>query len=117
MRRSIATAMVVAATTAFAGAGVRPVYILAVRDARPVSVSLVRTADFVAMPVSIVSEQKETARRFDDIRAAKRLIQDKAIANKGMTIRDGPLSLSARPVSKMAAFSSFSHMSNHPRPA
>lgn len=108
MRRMITTAIVMVAATAFAGSDVSPLYILAIRDAKPVSVSLVRTADFVAIPVSIVSEQKEPAQRFDDIRAAKRLIQDTAKQNKKITIKDGPLSLSARPSSKMSFISSYS---------
>ncbi len=108
MRWTIATVMTIAAATVFADSGVSPTYILAIRDAKPVSVSLVRTADFVAIPMSIVSEQKEPAQRFDDIRAAKRLIQDKAKENKRLTIKDGPLSLSARPTSKMNFISSCS---------
>ena len=101
-------AIMVTVATAFGGSEVSPIYVLALRDAKPVSVALVRPADYVAIPVSVVSEQKEPSQRFDDIRAAKRLIQETAKQNKKITIKDGPLSLSARPSSKMGFISSYS---------
>lgn len=108
MRWMIPTVMIVVAATAFAGSDVSPIYILAIRDTKPVSVALERTADWAAIPASIVSEQKEPAQRFDDIRAAKRLIQDKAKENQRIIIKDGPLSLYARPMSKMSFSYSYS---------
>jgi hypothetical protein len=107
--RRIATAVLIAlATTAFGASEVSPIYILAIQDAKPVSVALVRQADYVAIPVTIQSDQKEPSRRFDDIRAAKRLIQDKAKESKKVIIKDGSLSLSARPMSNMSFISSYS---------
>jgi hypothetical protein len=47
--------MMVTVATAFGGSEVSPIYVLALRDAKPVSVALVRTADYVAIPVSVVS--------------------------------------------------------------
>ena len=108
MEWMIPAVMIAAATTVFGGSEVSPIYVLAIHDAKPVSVALVRQADYVAIPVTIVSEQKEPSQRFDDIRAAKRLIQDKAKENKKIMIKDGPFFLSARPASKMGFISSYS---------
>ena len=108
MKWTIASLMIGIAASAYAGSEVSPIYVLAIPDVKPVSVALVRQADYVAVPVTIVSEQKEPAQRFDDIRAAKRLIQEKAKANKRIVIKDGTLSLSARPTSKMSFISSYS---------
>ena len=116
MRRMVLTTVVMVAATAFAGSDVGPICILAIRDAKPVSVSIMRTADFVAIPVSIVSEQKEPSQRFDDIRAAKRLIQEKAKENRKVTIKDGPLSLSARAMSK-TSYMSLSSYSSYEQPS
>jgi hypothetical protein len=106
MRWAIGVMTMLTLATALGGSDVSAVYVLAIHDSKPVSVSLVRSADFVAIPLSIVSEQKDPSQRFDDIRAAKRLIQDKARENKKITLKDGPLSLSARPSSKMSFISS-----------
>lgn len=108
MKWIVTAAMMVTVASAFGGSEVSPIYVLAIRDAKPVSVALVRPADYVAIPISVVSEQKDPSQRFDDIRAAKRLIQDTAKQNKKITIKDGPLSLSARPSSKMSFISSYS---------
>lgn len=108
MKWTVTVVMMATVAIAFGSSGISPIHIVAIRDAKPVSVSLVRPADFVAIPVSIGSEQKEPAQRFDDIRAAKRLIQETAKQNKRITIKDGPLSLSARPSSKMSFISSYS---------
>jgi len=96
------------ASSVFAGSEISPIYVLAIHDVKPVSVSLVKQADFVAVPVTITSEQKEPLQRFDDIRTAKNLIRGKANENKKIVIKDGPLSLSARPTSKMNFLASYS---------
>jgi hypothetical protein len=108
MKWIVTAAMMATVATAFGGSEISPIYVLAIRDAKPVSVALVMPADYVAIPVSITSEQKEPSQRFDDIRAAKRLLQDAARQNKKITIKDGPVSLSARPSSKMSFVSSYS---------
>lgn len=40
---------------------------MAIQGVKPVSVALVRQADYVAIPITIVSEQKDPSQRFDDI--------------------------------------------------
>lgn len=111
MRWLMSALMVVAVTTAFAGSDAGPTYILAIRDVKPVAVSVVRAADVVAIPLSIASDQRDPVQRFEDIRGAKRLILDKARENKRLTIKEGPLSLSARPMSKLSLLSVASYSS------
>lgn len=108
MKWMVAVAMLIAVASASGGSEASQAYVLAIRDPKPVSVTLVKPADYVAIPVSIVSGQKDPVQRFDDIRAVKRLIEDTARQHKKITVKDGPLSLSARPSSKMSFISSLS---------
>ena len=108
---SVVCLIVGIATCAYAGSESSPIYVLAIQDVKPVSVTLVRQADYVAIPVSITSDQKEPVMRFNDIRVAKRLIQEKSKEHKGLVVKEGVLSLSARPNSKMSFLSSCSYES------
>jgi hypothetical protein len=110
MKMLIPSVLMVFTLSAFAGSEVSPIYVLAIQNAKPVSVALVRQAEYVAIPVTIVSEQKDPSIRLEEIRMAKRLVHEKATENKKFIIEDGPLSLSARPMSKsgfMASYSSY----------
>ena len=59
MKWLISTLVIAVAITVRAGSEVSPIYAIAVNTAKPVSVALIRQADYVSIPVSIVSEQKE----------------------------------------------------------
>ncbi len=108
MKRMILAVMLAAATTVFGGSEICSTVVLAITDAKPVSVALVRQADYVAIPVTILSDREEPTQRFDDIRTAKRLIQFKAKRDKKIILKDGPLSLSATPTSRKSFMSSCS---------
>lgn len=97
MKTLIPPLLLAFAVTASGGPETGPEYVLASREARSVAVSIVRPADFVAVPISIVSDQKEQSLRFDDIRTAKRLIKEKANTGQRIIVKEGSLSLSASP--------------------
>lgn len=66
------------------------------------AVSLRQDGDYVSMPLTINSDQKEPEACFAEIRAAQELIVSKAGQQSGIEIHKGPISLSPTPVSKMS---------------
>ena len=89
-------------------AGSSSLLVIAFSDRQYVSTVLRRQADYVAMPVSISSDQRDPIQRFAEIRDAKRLIQKKAEGNPDIVIHSGPVTLSAKPISKLSYISSYS---------
>jgi hypothetical protein len=83
-------------------------HVIASRESKPVSVGLIRQADYIVLPISISSDQKDPVKRIEDIRAAKILIQEKAKENKKIIIKDGPMNISTRPIKETSFFSSSS---------
>ncbi|MDO9265367.1 MAG: hypothetical protein Q7U02_15460 [Desulfosalsimonadaceae bacterium] len=116
MKWIITSWMIIFSASAYAGSEISPIYVLAIQYERPVSVALLREADYVAVALTIESEQDEPSQRYNDIRAAKRLIQDKARESKRILVKDGAISLSARPTSKMS-MSSISSYSSYETPS
>jgi hypothetical protein len=94
--------------TAPAWAGSNSLLVIAFSDRQSVSTVLRQQADYVAMPVSISSDQRDPVQRFAEIRAAKQLIQKKAEGNPNIVIHPGSVTLSAKPISKFASISSYS---------
>lgn len=81
---------------------------LAIAEARSVAVAIRQQADFVAVPITISSDQKDTAMRFEDIRQAKETIAQMAQATPGLRVHSGPVTLSATPPGRRSALSSVS---------
>lgn len=80
--------------TSTAYAGTKSLVVIAVPGQRPVAATVMRKADFVACPVSLLSDKKEPEERFADIQAATRMILSAAEQNRKILIHTGPVSLS-----------------------
>jgi hypothetical protein len=78
----------------------KPACVVAVAQANPTSVGLRQRADFVAMPITFVSEQKDPDLRAEELRQARETLRRKAQDNPRIRVRTGPATLSARPVQK-----------------
>lgn len=107
MNRIIVTIIAVMISSV-AWAGSSSFVVIAFSDRQYVSTVLRQQADYVTMPVSVSSDQKDPILRFAEIRDAKRLIQKKAEGNPDITIRSGPVTLSAKPAAKSFDISSYS---------
>lgn len=104
--KHILTALTALMITAPASAGSSSLLVIAFSDRQHVSTVLRQQADYVAMPVTISSDQRDPILRFAEIRDAKRLIQKKAEGNPDTVIHSGPVTLSAQPISKLSYISS-----------
>jgi len=89
-------------------AGSSSLLVIAFSDRQHVSTVLRQQADYVAMPISVSSDQRDPIQRFAEIRDAKRLIQKKAEGNPDVVIHSGAVTLSAKPMSKLSYISSYS---------
>jgi hypothetical protein len=86
--------------------------VIAYSDQQNVTTVIRQKADYVTMSLSISSDQKDPVQRYAEIRNVKQLIEEKSKANSDVIVRAGAVSLSARPVSKMSSFSSYSDRSS-----
>ena len=93
----IAMSMVVAATPALAsissGSG-GPVVVVAVPASRTVAVALAIPADFVSVPIKVISEQKNSALAYEESRQAIEMISHRAKENGQFRASTGVASLS-----------------------
>lgn len=88
-------------------AGGSSLLVIAFSDRQLVSTVLRQQADYVAMPISISSDQRDPIQRFAEIRDVKRLIQKKAEGNSDIVIHPGAISLTAQTLSKVSYLSSY----------
>jgi hypothetical protein len=95
-------------------AGTNSPCVIAMSDSRSVAVLIRQQADFVAVPITISSEQKDPAMRFEEIRQARDTILQKAKENPRLRVQSEPVSVSARPVGRMSFFSSVSSVAVQP---
>jgi hypothetical protein len=93
-------------------AGSTSLLVLGFRDHQYVSVVLRQQADYVAMSLSISSDQRDPIQRFAEIRDTKAIIQKKAEKDADIIIHTGPVTLSAQPTSKLSYLSSSSGASS-----
>lgn len=105
MNRMLATLSVLM-ISAPVWAGGSSLLVIAFSDRQLVSTVLRQQADYVAMPISISSDQRDPIQRFAEIRDARRLIQKKAEGKSDIVIHSGAVSLTARPLSKFSYLSS-----------
>ena len=109
MRKWIGVAilgLMLAVSPAFAGSGVR--YVCAYTGEKSVAVSLKKPAEYVSMVLTVGSDQRDPQKRFADIQAAAELILEKSKGEAGLLVHRGSVSLSPRPMSKLASVSSYS---------
>lgn len=95
------------ATPLRAGSG--QYYVVAFSGSRSTAVSLVRDADYVCMPLTIQSGQKQPEARFEEIRQAQDLILAVAAGRSGIEIHRGPIALSLQTESKFTSLSSYDY--------
>jgi hypothetical protein len=95
------------ASTSFAGTGSYAV--IAFKDAKSTSISLIRQADYLSMPLTISSKQKDPNIRFSEMSQAQKLILHAVDKKSDIIIHKGPITLSPKPLSKLSPFSSYSY--------
>jgi hypothetical protein len=95
--------------TAATYAGSTAYYVFAFSGPRSTAVSMEKNADFVSMPISIQSNQREPAARFAEIRQAQDLLLAKAKEQSDIVIHKGAISLSPQPASRMSSISPYSY--------
>ena len=94
---ALAVSLVVAALPTSAnissGSG-GPVVVVAIAEPRTVAVALVMPADFVSVPLRVISDQKNTAVAYEESRQALEMISQKARENGNFRASAGVVSLS-----------------------
>jgi hypothetical protein len=98
--KQMLVALTIFLTSASAWAGSGSHMVIALPDHPQVAVFLRQQADYVAMPVTISSDQRDPIQRLAEMRAAKRLIQKKAEGNPDIIMKTGHVTLSFEPISK-----------------
>jgi hypothetical protein len=71
------------------------VVVFAVEQGKPVSVSLVEKADYVAFAVTVISRQEEPEDELKEIDQARRLLVEEAKKNEKIRIHQGPIYMSS----------------------
>lgn len=99
--------IVLAHSLAFASS--QSYFIIAYKGVKSTAVSLIKQADYLSMPLTVKSNQRDSAERFAEIRQAQNLIVAKAKENSELIVHRGPISISLKPLSKMSLYSSYSH--------
>ena len=84
-------------------------YVFAFTGSKSTAVSLEKDADYVSMPLSIQSNQRDPDTRFAEIKQVQNLIIAKAKDRDNIFIHKGPISLSPQPMSKLGSISSYSY--------
>ena len=74
--------------------------VIAVNEPNPVSVGLLQRADSITLSITVSSEQRDPELRADEIRQVRELLKKKAHDSVRIQVRNGPVSLSARPQQK-----------------
>ncbi|MFZ5877010.1 MAG: hypothetical protein ACOYXU_11460 [Nitrospirota bacterium] len=101
--KSVLFSMIVLTLCHPAWAGESKFLVVAFSDRQHVAVVLRQQADYVSMPVSISSGQRDPLQRFAELRDAKAAVLRKAQGNPDIVIHSGRVTLSAKPVSKLAS--------------
>ena len=99
----ISTVLTITSLSTFAGNDAY--FVFAFNDYKSTAITLPKKADFVSMPLSIHSKQKDTNNRFSEIKQAQQIIMNAAKGNPNIIIHKGRISLSPKPVSKMSSIS------------
>jgi hypothetical protein len=81
-------------------------YVIAFSGEKTAAVSLEKDADYASISVEILSDQKDPAAQFKEIKQVQELIINKAKEQKDIEIHKGPISLSATPTKTGFAISS-----------
>jgi len=109
MKMKIWISIVLTITAISTYAGSDAYFVFAFNDAKSTAIALPKKADFVSMPLSISSNQKNPNDRFSEIKQAQNMIMDAAKGNPNLIVHKGQISLSPKPLSKMSSLSSFGH--------
>ena len=94
------------AASAFAGS--ESYYVTALSEPKSTAVSIEKDADYVSVPLTIQSGQKEPNEHFAEIKLAQDVITRRAEAQEGIVVHKGPISLSPKPASKLSSISPYS---------
>lgn len=85
-----------------AGAGISsglitgPIIVVAVSEPKTVAICLTVSADFVSVPIRVVSDQKDTALAYEEVHQAVELVLQEARRNGQFQVSPGVVSLSHR---------------------
>lgn len=101
--KSVLLGMIVMTLCSPVWAGDNKFLVVAFSDRQHVAVVLRQQADYVSMPVSISSSQRDPLQRFAELRDAKAAVLLRAKSTPDIIIHAGPVTLSAKPVSKLAS--------------
>lgn len=77
-------------------------------SSRPSAVSILQRADYAAITVTIVSDQKEPIDQFQELSLARQNLIQEAKKNSKLLVHTGPVSLSPEPRSSLMKVSSYS---------
>ena len=88
------------ASQSYAGSDTK--YVIAFTGAKSNAISLIKKADYLSVPLSISSKQKDPSTRFSEIRNAQDLIISQALKNPELIVHKGAITLSPRPRSKLS---------------
>ncbi|MGD9364560.1 MAG: hypothetical protein PVH87_02610 [Desulfobacteraceae bacterium] len=91
------------ASTSLAGVGSHVV--IAFQDSKSTSVSIIKQADYLSVPLTLSSKQKDPNIRFSEMSDAQNRILREIDKRQDIIIKKGPISLSPRPTSKFASYS------------
>lgn len=87
-------------------AGSKTNFVIAFTGAKSTATSLIKKADYLSVPLTISSKQKDPSERFSEIRKAQDLIVSQALNHPGLLVHKGTITLSPRPMSKLSSYSS-----------
>jgi len=88
------------ASQSFAGSSTN--FVIAFTGAKSTATSLLKKADYLSVPLTISSKQKDPSERFSEIRKAQDLILSQALKHPDLFVHKGTISLSPRPKSKLS---------------
>ena len=88
------------ASQSFAGSSTN--FVIAFTGAKSTATSLLKKADYLSVPLTISSKQKDPSERFSEIRKAQDLILSQALKYPDLFVNKGTISLSPRPKSKLS---------------
>lgn len=88
------------ASQTFAGSDTN--FVIAFTGAKSTATSLIKKADYLSVPLTISSKQKDPSKRFSEIRKAQDLIVSQALNHPDLLVHKGAITLSPRPTSKLS---------------
>jgi hypothetical protein len=95
--------LILFASTSHAGVG--SYVVIAFQDSKSTSVSIIKQADYLSVPLTISSKQKDPNIRFSEMSDTQKRILHEIDKKPDIILKKGPITLSPRPTSKFASYS------------